>query len=62
MNHCTLICDMQFGSTGKGLIAGYLAKRDEPDTLVSQWSANAGHTYIDSEGRKFVHCMIPNGS
>lgn len=61
MKHCTLICDMQFGSTGKGLIAGYLAERDQPDVVVTQWSANAGHTYINDEGRKFVHCMIANG-
>lgn len=56
-----LIIDLQFGSTGKGLIAGYLAKRDQPDTLVTAWAANAGHTYIDSDGRKFVHTMLANG-
>lgn len=52
---------MQFGSTGKGLIAGYLAERDQPDVVVTAWSANAGHTYINSEGRKWVHCMLANG-
>lgn len=57
----TVICDLQFGSTGKGLIAGYLANRDKPDVVVTAWSANAGHTYIDAEGRKFVHCMLANG-
>lgn len=57
----TIICDMAFGSTGKGLMAGYLAERDKPDTIMSAWSANAGHTNIDSTGRKFVHCMLPNG-
>ena len=61
MKNATLICDLQFGSTGKGLIAGYLAERDEPDTLVTAWSANAGHTYINAAGEKFVHTMIPNG-
>lgn len=57
----TLICDLQFGSTGKGLLAGYLAERDNPDTLVSAWSPNAGHTYIDSYGEKYIHTMLPNG-
>lgn len=57
----SLICDLQFGSTGKGLIAGLLAERDEPDVLVTAWSANAGHTYINAEGRTFVHCMLANG-
>lgn len=56
-----LVCDLQFGSTGKGLIAGYLAEKHAPDTLVSAWSPNAGHTYIDSHGEKFIHTMLPNG-
>lgn len=57
-----LICDMQFGSTGKGLIAGYLAKHlTKPDTVMCAFAPNAGHTFIDASGRKFVHRMIPNG-
>lgn len=56
-----IIIDLQFGSTGKGLIAGYLAERDAPDTIVTAWAANAGHTYIDCDGRKFVHTMLANG-
>lgn len=55
------IIDLQYGSTGKGLIAGYLAERDNPDTIVTAWAANAGHTYIDDSGRKFVHTMLANG-
>ena len=61
MRNATLICDMQFGSTGKGLIAGYLAERDAPDVVMTAWSANAGHTYISSNGTKYVHTMIANG-
>ncbi len=61
VNKVTVVVDMQFGSCGKGLIAGYLAKREAPDTLVHAWMPNAGHTFIDSDGRKFVHCMLPNG-
>jgi len=57
----TLIHDLQFGSTGKGLIAGYIAERDQPDTIVTAWAANAGHTYIDSKGREFIHTMLGNG-
>jgi len=57
----TLICDLQFGSTGKGLIAGYLAKRNRPDVLVSAWSPNAGHTYIDERGNTMIHTMLANG-
>lgn len=57
----SLIIDLQFGSTGKGLIAGYLASREAPDTIVTAWAANAGHTYIDAKGQKFVHTMLANG-
>lgn len=57
----SLIIDLQFGSTGKGLIAGYLADRDAPDTVATAWAANAGHTYIDKQGNKYVHTMLANG-
>lgn len=56
-----LIVDLQFGSTGKGLIAGYLAKAYAPDTVVTAWAANAGHTFVAADGRKFVHTMLANG-
>jgi len=56
-----LVCDLQFGSTGKGLLAGYLAETKKPDTVISAWMPNAGHTYITSGGRTFVHTMVPNG-
>lgn len=55
------IIDTQFGSTGKGLLAGYLAVNRMPDTVVTAWGPNAGHTYIDSYGRKYVHTMLANG-
>ena len=60
MTKAYMIIDLQFGSTGKGLLAGYLAKRLEPDVVATAWSPNAGHTYIDENGRKFVHCMLAN--
>lgn len=42
-----MVMDFQYGSTGKGLIAGYLAKRNEYDTAVCAFSTNAGHVYRD---------------
>jgi len=42
-----LVMDFQYGSTGKGLIVGYLAKRGNYDTAVCSFATNAGHTYID---------------
>lgn len=55
------IIDLQFGSTGKGLLAGVLAEKRLPDTICTAWGANAGHTYIDVNGNKFVHTMLANG-
>jgi adenylosuccinate synthase len=42
-----MIVDFQFGSTGKGLLAGWLAKREDYDTAICSFAPNAGHTYID---------------
>lgn len=56
-----VIVDLQFGSTGKGLFAGYMAKRNGYDTIFTAWGPNAGHTFIDESGRKFVHTMLGNG-
>jgi adenylosuccinate synthase len=58
---CMVVIDLQFGSTGKGLIAGWLAKHEQPDTVVTAWAANAGHTFVDAAGRTFVHTMLANG-
>lgn len=60
-----LICDGQYGSTGKGLLAGKLAQDYAPQALFTAWGPNAGHTYIDcrdgKNGRKYVHRMLANG-
>lgn len=56
----TMVCDLQFGSTGKGLISGFLAETERPDVAVTAWGPNAGHTYIDTMGRKFIHTMLAN--
>jgi adenylosuccinate synthase len=57
-----LINDLQFGSTGKGAIVGHLARNIwKPDTVITAWAPNAGHTFIDKSGRKYVHRMLANG-
>lgn len=56
-----MIVDLQFGSTGKGLIAGYLAEKGAYDVVVTCNMPNAGHTYIDSRGNKMIHKVLPNG-
>lgn len=61
MRELIVITDLQFGSTGKGLLAGILAQKDKPDVLVTAWGPNAGHTFVDGTGKKFVHSMLANG-
>lgn len=55
-----MILDLQYGSTGKGLIAGWLAKRKNYDTAVCAFATNAGHTYIDkSRGINMMTQQLP---
>jgi len=54
-----LVLDLQFGSTGKGLICGYLAETGDYDTCITANMPNAGHTYIDSSGSKFITKVLP---
>ena len=61
MQKITMVIDLQYGSTGKGLLAGYLAETTCPDTIITAWAPNAGHTYIDRAGRKYIHTHLANG-
>lgn len=56
------IIGLQYGSEGKGLLAGYLAKLRQPDAVVCAFGPNAGHTFTDREGHKFVSMALPSGS
>jgi adenylosuccinate synthase len=53
-----IIIDGQFGSTGKGLFAGFIAKRHDIDLAVTNAAPNAGHTYIDGD-LKIVAYHLP---
>jgi adenylosuccinate synthase len=56
-----VIIDCQFGSTGKGLFAGYLSQKFDPDVLCMAPSPNAGHTLVLDDGTSIVHKMLPLG-
>ena len=56
-----VIIDLQFGSTGKGLLAGHLAQVHAPDTVVAAWGPNAGHTFMFNNMDKMVNIALPNG-
>ena len=55
-----MILDCQYGSTGKGLFAGYLAAWRAPDVLAMAPSPNAGHTLVDGD-LVLMHKMLPLG-
>lgn len=57
----TTIVDLQYGSTGKGLIAGYLSRKNDYDLVVSANMPNAGHTFVDTDGKKWVNKVLPSG-
>ena len=57
----TMIVDLQYGSTGKGAIAGYLSTKNDYDTVISANMPNAGHTAYDHNGVKYVHKALPSG-
>ena len=61
MDKIRIVVDLQYGSTGKGLIVGKLAEDEAPDTVITAWAPNAGHTYIAKDGRKFIHTHLANG-
>lgn len=55
-----IIVDLQFGSTGKGALAGYLAHNGDYDCVMTANMPNAGHTFIDGKGNKMIFKALPN--
>lgn len=56
-----IILDGQWGSTGKGKLAAYLARRMDYSAVVCEYGPNTGHTAVIS-GEKFVFKVLPVGS
>jgi adenylosuccinate synthase len=56
------IVGLQFGSEGKGALAGYLAAKRRPEVCMVNWSPNAGHTFRIAETGKLVVRMLPIGA
>ena len=60
MDKNKVVVDLEYGSTGKGLIVGKIAEDEAPDTVITAWAPNAGHTYISKTVRKFIHTVLAN--
>jgi adenylosuccinate synthase len=59
-----MVVDLQFGSTGKGQIAGTIGRKWEADTVVCANGPNAGHTYCWTDGipgriRRTINTVMP---
>lgn len=59
MGKLQIIVGGQFGSEGKGAIAGYLASKEKDLLAIRTAGPNAGHTVYDKEGNKFPLRQIP---
>lgn len=56
-----LVLDGQIGSTGKGKIGGYICLHDKPEWAACVYSPNAGHTFVDDDGKAVLVKQIPQG-
>ena len=55
-----VIIDGQWGSTGKGKLAGWVGKHHEGIKYAcSSFGPNAGHTYVDDDGNNTVYKVMP---
>ena len=57
-----IVIDSQYGSTGKGLINSYLAWKHRPEIISCTNMANAGHTAILPNEKKFVAKALPSSA
>lgn len=62
MSKIDVVVDLQYGSTGKGLLSGYLSEKNNYNAVMSNNLMNAGHTaFSPVTGTKFVHKVLPSG-
>ena len=61
MKKAYIIMDGQWGSSGKGLIAGKLALDRKPDGVACNFGPNAGHTFISEEIGPIMTQQLPSG-
>ena len=58
MKNIDVVTDLQFGSTGKGLLVDWLAEKNDYIAACSTWGPNSGHTAIIN-GRPVIRTMVP---
>ncbi|CAF0999733.1 unnamed protein product [Adineta ricciae] len=54
-----IIFDLCFGSSGKGLIGGYLATKNKYHFAIESYGVQAGHTVIKEDGTRYIVQQLP---
>ena len=54
-----VIIDLQWGSTGKGVISRYLAEKDDIDLAICNFSPNSAHTSVEDDGTEYIFKQMP---
>jgi len=54
-----IVAGCQYGSEGKGKIAGYLARNHEIHTSICSFSSQAGHSFVYDSGKKVIVQQVP---
>lgn len=57
-----IVTDGCWGSCGKGLITTAIADKYRPEIISTTNMANAGHTAVDNDGKKFVAKAVPSAA
>jgi len=57
-----VVTDGAWGSCGKGLITTALASKHQPEIISTTNMANAGHTAVYDDGRKFIAKVLPSAA
>lgn len=57
-----VVCDLQFGSTGKGVIVGRIAQDWHPTAVATGWGTNAGHTMITNFHGKRIATQVASAA
>jgi len=57
-----VIIDGQWGSTGKGKLAGWLYNNYKIDVAICDFMPNAGHTYVDNYNIPHILTQLPIGA
>lgn len=55
-----VLIDGQWGSTGKGKLAGILAAKHRPELSVCNFMTNAGHTWVGDDGDTVMVQQLPS--